>query len=47
MVTVQCESSRIREWCEGVQRSYCVIFLENDLVVLLDIALHFFNIKNK
>jgi len=25
---------------EGVQRSDCVNFLENDLVVLLDIALH-------
>ena len=40
MLAGQRESSRLRVRCKWEYGEVTVVFLENDLVVLLDIALH-------
>jgi len=40
MLAIACESSHVRVWCKWEYREVTVSFLENDLVVLMDVALH-------
>jgi len=46
-LAVQCKSSHVQVWCKWEYREVTVSFLENGLVVLLDIVLHYFISRTK